>query len=154
MGPSSTALSCFTLFDSKDCNPPGSYQSMGFSRQDYWSGLSCPPPGDLPNPGIQPGSPVSPALQANSLLPSQWGSPCVLQKRTDTQGEASVTMEADTGVATSQGLLATREIRESHGTEPPKEPLKEHDLASTVILLASSLQNCERINFCPVCDHL
>ena len=28
--------------------------SMGFSRQEYWSGLSCPPPGDLPNPGIKP----------------------------------------------------------------------------------------------------
>ena len=36
----------------------------GFSRQGYWSGLPCPPPGDLPNPGIEP---RSPALQANSL---------------------------------------------------------------------------------------
>ena len=35
--------------------------SMGFSRQEYWSGLSFPPPGDLPNPGIEPVSPVSPA---------------------------------------------------------------------------------------------
>ena len=38
--------------------------SMGFSRQEYWSGLPFPPPGDLPNPGIEPGSP---ALQADSL---------------------------------------------------------------------------------------
>ena len=30
--------------------------SMGFSRQEYWRGLSCPPPGDLPNPGIESGS--------------------------------------------------------------------------------------------------
>ena len=30
--------------------------SMGFSRQEYWSGLPCSPPGDLPNPGIKPGS--------------------------------------------------------------------------------------------------
>ena len=30
--------------------------SMGFSRQEYWSGLLCPPPGDRPNPGIEPGS--------------------------------------------------------------------------------------------------
>ena len=28
--------------------------SVEFSRQEYWSGLSCPPPGDLPNPGIEP----------------------------------------------------------------------------------------------------
>ena len=39
-------------------------QSMGFSRQEYWSGLPFPPPGALPDPGIKPGSP---ALQADSL---------------------------------------------------------------------------------------
>ena len=39
--------------------------SMRFSRQGYWSGLPFPSPGDLPNPGIEPGSP---ALQADSLL--------------------------------------------------------------------------------------
>ena len=32
--------------------------SMRFSRQEYWSGLPCPPPGDLPNPGIEPRSPT------------------------------------------------------------------------------------------------
>ena len=36
--------------------------SMKFSRQEYWSGLPFPCPGDLPNPGIEPGSPASPAL--------------------------------------------------------------------------------------------
>ena len=35
---------------------------MGFSRQEYWSGLPCPPPGDLPNPGIKPVSLTSPEL--------------------------------------------------------------------------------------------
>ena len=35
---------------------------MGFSRQEYWSGLPCPPPGDLPNPRMEPGSLTSPAL--------------------------------------------------------------------------------------------
>ena len=39
--------------------------SMEFSRQEYWSGLQFPSPGDLPNPGIEP---ESPALQADSLL--------------------------------------------------------------------------------------
>ena len=37
---------------------------MKFSRQEYWGGFPCAPPGDLPNPGIEPGSP---ALQADSL---------------------------------------------------------------------------------------
>ena len=35
---------------------------MGFSRQEYWSGLPCPPPGDLPNEGIETASLTSPAL--------------------------------------------------------------------------------------------
>ena len=38
---------------------------MGFSRQEYWSGLTFPSPGHFPDPGIEPGSPV---LQADSLL--------------------------------------------------------------------------------------
>ena len=38
--------------------------SMGFSRQEYWCGLPCPPPGDLPDPGIEP---KSPTLQADSI---------------------------------------------------------------------------------------
>ena len=36
--------------------------SMGFCRQEYWSGLPCPPPGDLPDPGIEPASVLSPSL--------------------------------------------------------------------------------------------
>ena len=39
--------------------------SVGFSRQEYWSGLPFPSPGDLPDPGIEP---MSPALQVNALL--------------------------------------------------------------------------------------
>ena len=46
--------------------------SMGFLRQEYWSGLPFPPPGDLPQPGIEPGSP---ALQADSLSTEPPGKP-------------------------------------------------------------------------------
>ena len=49
--------------------------SMGFSRQEYWSGLPCPPIGDLPDPAMEPTSPVAAALQMNSLSPSHWGRP-------------------------------------------------------------------------------
>ena len=49
--------------------------SMGFSRQEYWSGLPCPSPGDLPNPGIEPTSPTSSALLVDSLPLSHWRSP-------------------------------------------------------------------------------
>ena len=47
---------------------------MGFSRQESWCGLPCPPPGDLPDPGIEPASPTAPALQADSLPLSHQGS--------------------------------------------------------------------------------
>ena len=46
--------------------------SMGFSRQEHWRGLPFPPPGDPPNPSIEPGSP---ALQAESLLSEPPGQP-------------------------------------------------------------------------------
>ena len=46
--------------------------SMGFSRQEYWSGLPFPSPGDLPDPGIEPGSP---ALQADALTSEPPGKP-------------------------------------------------------------------------------
>ena len=54
---------CMIHCDPMNCNPPG-ILSMGFSRQEYWSGQPFPSPGDLPNPGIKPGSL---ALQADSL---------------------------------------------------------------------------------------
>ena len=61
---------------SKSVNPwTGACQappSMGFSRQEHWSGLPFPSPGDLPLPGIEP---VSPALKADSFLLSHQGSP-------------------------------------------------------------------------------
>ena len=47
-------------------------QSMEFSRQEYWSGLPSPSPGDLPNPGIEPGSP---ALQPDTLPSEPPGKP-------------------------------------------------------------------------------
>ena len=49
--------------------------SIGFSRKEYWGGLPFPPAEDLPNPGIEPASPVTPALTGSSLLLAQLGSP-------------------------------------------------------------------------------
>ena len=72
---------CPTLCNPMDCIPPGPL-STGFSRQEYWSGLPCPLPEDLPDPGIEPESFVPPALQLDSLpteplrkpLSERWGS--------------------------------------------------------------------------------
>ena len=69
----SLTQSCPTL-----CNPwTVAHQaplSMGFSRQEYWSGLPFPSPGDLPNPGIEPRSPT---LQADALTSEPPGKPLV-----------------------------------------------------------------------------
>ena len=49
---------------------------MGLSRQEYWSGLPCPPPGDLPNPGTEPTSLMSPALAGSFFTTSTtWEAP-------------------------------------------------------------------------------
>ena len=55
-----------------DCVARQAPLSIGFSRQEYWSELPCPPPGDLPNPGVKPGSPT---LQADSLPSEPPGKP-------------------------------------------------------------------------------
>ena len=55
------AQSLFVTPQAVACQPP---LSIGLSRQEYWSRLPFPPPGDLPCPGIKPASPSSPALQA------------------------------------------------------------------------------------------
>ena len=63
--------SCLILCDPKDCSPAGSSLHR-FSRQEYWSGLPCPPPGELPNPGIKP---KSPELQEDFLPTEPTGKP-------------------------------------------------------------------------------
>ena len=64
---------CPTLCHPMDCSPPGS-SSMGFPRQAYWSVLPFPPPGDLPDSGMEPGSLA--LLAGKFFLPlSNWGSP-------------------------------------------------------------------------------
>ena len=65
-------LSCFNrvqlcaILRTIDCQAP---LSMGFPRQEYWSGLPCPPPGRLLDPGIEPASLMSPALAGPGSLP-------------------------------------------------------------------------------------
>ena len=70
-----TQFSCVRLCDSLDCSPQAPL-STGFSRQGYCSGLPCPPPGDLPDPGIRSASPTSPALAGGFFTTSaSWEAP-------------------------------------------------------------------------------
>ena len=73
-------LSCVRLFVTPWTVVHQASLSMGFSRQEYWSGLLFPPPRDLPDPGIEPASLKSPALAGSSLaLGAVWEAPWELQ---------------------------------------------------------------------------
>ena len=65
---------CVPLCDPMACTRQAPL-SMGFSRQEYWSGFPCPPAGEHPNSGIKPMSPASPALLVDSLPPEPSGKP-------------------------------------------------------------------------------
>ena len=67
------SLSCVQLFATPWTVAYQAPLSMGFSRQEYWSGLPFPSPGDLPDPGIEP---RSPALRTDSLLSEPPGKLC------------------------------------------------------------------------------
>ena len=74
-------LSCVRFFVTLGAVARQSPLSMGFSGQEYWSGLLFPSPGDLPNPGIEPRSPESPTLQADSFTTEpSWKPPIRIQK--------------------------------------------------------------------------
>ena len=65
--------SYLTLCDPVDCSPLGSSVHR-ISRQEYWSGLPFPPPGDLPDPGIKP---TSPALAGGFFTTAPCGKPLI-----------------------------------------------------------------------------
>ena len=67
--------------------------SMGFSRQAYWSGLPCPPPGDVPNPGIEPVSLMSPALAGGFFTTS--GHLYLVEKPVNSQNFGNPTQKGD-----------------------------------------------------------
>ena len=69
-----SCFSCIWLFVTPWTVAHQALLCMGFSKQKYWSGLPCPPLGDLPDPGIEPASPTTPALQADSFLLGHWDS--------------------------------------------------------------------------------
>ena len=61
------SFTCVQLFATLGTVPHEAFLLMEFSRQEYWSGLQGPPPGERPNPGIKPTSLMSPALASGSL---------------------------------------------------------------------------------------
>ena len=90
--------------------------SMEFSRSESWSGLPCPPPRHLPNPGIEP---WSPAMQADSLLLSHLGNPQVLQSSAEnghgSQGLWQKTWKAALGPSATTKLAVKGQRPEGGG---------------------------------------
>ena len=98
------------------CDPMNiAYQaplSMGFSRQEYWSGLPCFPPGDLPNPGIETTPPASPALAGRFFI--HWAVSSV-------QLLSCVWLFATPWIAACQASLSTTNSRSSLRLSPSSQ---------------------------------
>ena len=77
--------------------------SMGFPRQEYWSGLQFPAPGDLPNLGIELESPVSPALAGGFFITESPGKPTGL-KSTQSYSELSAVAEVAPVLSSAPGM--------------------------------------------------
>ena len=68
---------------------------MGFSRQEYWSGLPCPPPADLPDPGIEPVSLMSPALAGGFFTTSTtWEAKKQISPRETKEGRKKTNLQS------------------------------------------------------------
>ena len=82
------AQSCLTLCGPMDYSPPPNPQAllfMRFSRQEYWSGLPCPFPGDLHNPGIKSASFGSPALVGGFFTTSATWEACLVTRKSESE---------------------------------------------------------------------
>ena len=123
--------SCPTLVTPMDCSPPG-YSLHGILQAKILEWLPFPSPGHLPIPGIKPTSPVSPALQADSLPPETWGKPIHVQH---TQSHQHASCEGCTygscAVSSGRLMLFNRSLHFYHFTGKPEssvEPkLMEHE---------------------------
>ena len=119
--------------------------SMGCSRQESWSGLPCPPPGDLPNPGIKPTSLISPALAGGFFTTSAtWEAPFkeVMRVKSGHTGEALVQYKTCLYKRKRRRSLGHAKKRTSQGTykrklstsQKSREAQGDSKNASTLIL--------------------
>ena len=100
--------------------------SMGFSKQEYWSGLTCTPPQIFPTPGNEPESSLSPALQADSLPTEPPGKP-----KNDTVASLNTDISANNFVFIFINEYISKQRRQWHPT-PVLLPRKSHGQRSLV----------------------
>ena len=82
-------LDSLRLYESVIRSTPGSFVH-GFPRQEYWSGFPFPSPGDLPDPGIEPMSPASPASAGGFFTTEPPGKPFVIHRQNQIQHTTKV----------------------------------------------------------------
>ena len=107
----SVAQLCPTLCDLTDCSSSDS--SVGFSRQEYWSGLPFPPTGDLPNPGIETMSLASPALVGGLFTTEPSGKPLNMFQFSSVQSLSRVRLFVTPWIAARQASLSITNSRSS-----------------------------------------
>ena len=86
------SLSCVLLFATPWTVAYQASLSMGFSRQEYWSGLLFPSPGDLPDPGIKPGSPT---LEADASTSEPPGKPTLMPTKKNPPRKKETTKQTE-----------------------------------------------------------
>ena len=110
----------------------------GFSRQESWSGLPCPPPGDLPHPGTEP---RTPALQVDALPSEPPGKPLVAPKSHDTcpykrhMGEIRQTRESDVKTET-EIRMSNHKPRNANSHEKLEETRNKFSLRFLRVIMA------------------
>ena len=136
-------LSCFSCvqrivtLSTVACQAP---VSMGFSRQEYWSGLPCPTPGDLPDPGIEPVSLMSPTLAGRFFTTQPQGSPLstiAIEKKNLAWTEFNINLERRSSVLKGngrigRGWMGLRRVRKVINTKSQKAVLGHLDLSGHV----------------------
>ena len=111
----------------------------GLSRQEYWSGLPCPPPGDLPNPGMESRSPT---LQADSLPSEPPGEPKLMHRFSSVQSLSRVQLFVTPWTAARQASLSSP----TPGVYPNSSPLSRWchpTISSSVVHFSSCPQSIQ-----------
>ena len=117
--------------------------SLGFSRQEYWSGLPFPSPGDLPNPGTEPMFPVSPALAGKFFTTEPPEKPKLLDRqiRTSPPGAEDLGIFPNTETSCRVGSMLSQSQERVYQEDTGKinEPAA---AAAAAAAAAKSLQSC------------
>ena len=126
--------------------------SMGFFRQEYWSGLLCPPPGDLPDPGVKPTSLMSPALAGGFFTASinhlPWKTSRMLIFIVESASQHTILQHPSSGFPSQNKSLKSSQWQDVCLLQRPQQPSWLHLLHSSLhsVLISCSLNTLSILN--------